>query len=112
MTPIRCVSSHTGICKWFSVEKGYGFVTPNDGSPDVFVHQTNIYAEGFRSLAEGEQVEYECVVDDQSGKTKAHNVTGPGGSYVQGAPRGYNNGDGGFGGGGGGNDGGFGGGFN
>lgn len=95
------------MTKWFSVEKGYGFITPNDGSPDVFVHQTNIYAEGFRSLAEGETVEYECVVDETTGKTKAHNVTGPGGSYVQGAPRGYNaGGGGGFGGG----DGGFGGG--
>ena len=49
----------SGTCKWFNSEKGYGFVSPDDGSEDVFVHQSVIKAQGFRSLAEGEPVEFE-----------------------------------------------------
>ncbi len=49
----------TGTVKWFSDQKGYGFITPEDGSDDLFVHHSNIDAEGFRTLAEGQQVEYE-----------------------------------------------------
>ena len=47
--------------KWFSDQKGYGFVTPEDGSKDVFVHHTAIQGEGFRSLREGQQVEFEIT---------------------------------------------------
>lgn len=46
----------SGNVKWFNVEKGFGFITPADGGADLFVHQTNIHAEGFRSLGEGEEV--------------------------------------------------------
>ena len=49
----------SGTCKWFNSEKGYGFVTPDDGSEDVFVHQSVIKAQGFRTLADGEPVEFE-----------------------------------------------------
>ena len=44
-------STKNGTCKWFNVQKGYGFIAPDDGSDDVFVHQTVVHANGFRSLA-------------------------------------------------------------
>ena len=49
----------TGTVKWFSDQKGFGFITPEDGGDDLFVHHSNIDAEGFRTLTEGQQVEYE-----------------------------------------------------
>ncbi len=49
----------TGTVKWFNDSKGFGFITPSDGSNDVFVHHSSIKSEGFRSLAEGQQVNYE-----------------------------------------------------
>ena len=48
-----------GTVKWFSDEKGYGFITPEDGSKDLFVHHSNIAGEGFKSLPEGARVEFE-----------------------------------------------------
>ncbi len=49
----------TGTVKWFNPEKGYGFIKPDDESPDVFVHHSAINAEGFRTLEEGKKVEYD-----------------------------------------------------
>ena len=49
----------TGTVKWFSNEKGYGFITPEDGGKDLFVHFSNISGEGYKSLNEGSKVEYE-----------------------------------------------------
>lgn len=49
----------SGTVKWFNESKGYGFITPDDGSEDVFVHYSNITGEGFRSLGENQKVEYE-----------------------------------------------------
>jgi CspA family cold shock protein len=50
-----------GKVKWFSDSKGYGFITPDDGSHDVFVHFSDVQGEGFKTLAEGDTVEYEVV---------------------------------------------------
>ncbi|HEX2715111.1 MAG TPA: cold-shock protein [Candidatus Acidoferrales bacterium] len=51
----------TGTVKWFNGEKGYGFITPEDGSKDLFVHFSAIQGEGYRSLNEGQKVEYEAT---------------------------------------------------
>jgi cold shock protein len=50
----------TGTVKWFNDSKGYGFITPDEGGKDLFVHQSNILSEGFRSLSENARVEYEA----------------------------------------------------
>jgi CspA family cold shock protein len=48
-----------GKVKWFNEKKGFGFITPDDGSAELFVHYSNISAKGFRSLSDGQEVEYE-----------------------------------------------------
>jgi len=61
-----------GTVKWFNGEKGYGFIAPSDGSADVFVHFTGISGSGYRSLEEGQTVEYD-VTQGQKG-LQAENV--------------------------------------
>ena len=53
--------SMTGTVKWFNDSKGFGFITPEDGGQDCFVHHSSIQADGFRSLDEGDKVEFDLV---------------------------------------------------
>ena len=63
----------TGTVKWFNDSKGFGFITPEDGSKDCFVHHTEIQGEGFKSLREGEKVEFD-VTQGQKGPAAANVV--------------------------------------
>ena len=63
----------TGTVKWFSDEKGFGFITPDDQSSDLFVHHSDINAEGFKTLAEGAKVTFDAEQGDKG--HKAANVT-------------------------------------
>ena len=62
-----------GVVKWFNDGKGYGFITPDESEKDCFVHYSAIQADGFRSLKEGERVEFEIVSGDKG--PAAENVT-------------------------------------
>ena len=84
----------SGTVKWFNDQKGFGFITPNDGGEDLFVHQSSIRSDGFRSLGEGETVEYQ-IESGNDGRTKAVDVTGPNEGPVQGSRGGGGGGGGG-----------------
>ena len=64
----------TGTVKWFNDAKGYGFISPEDGGKDLFVHHTAISGEGFKSLSEGAKVEYE-EAEGQKGPEAKNVVT-------------------------------------
>ena len=61
----------TGTVKWFNATKGYGFIQPDDGGKDVFVHITAVEAAGLRGLDENQKVSYELERDKRSGKESA-----------------------------------------
>ncbi len=62
----------TGTVKWFNAEKGYGFIVPDDGGKDVFVHITAVEQAGFKTLDEGQKLEFE--LQDNRGKQAATNL--------------------------------------
>jgi CspA family cold shock protein len=61
----------TGVVKWFNAEKGYGFITVDEGGQDVFVHYSAIEMNGYRSLAEGQHVEFEVGAGDKGPQAEA-----------------------------------------
>ena len=63
----------TGTVKWFNEQKGYGFIQPDDGGRDVFVHISAVERSGMRGLAEGQKVAYELQADRRTGKESAAN---------------------------------------
>jgi len=66
---------NNGTVKWFNAEKGYGFISNDDGGEDVFVHFSAIMTDGYKSLAEGQKVTFETEVDPKnSAKLRAVNV--------------------------------------
>ncbi|GGZ29398.1 MULTISPECIES: cold-shock protein [Asticcacaulis] len=64
----------TGTVKWFNATKGYGFIAPEDGSNDIFVHISAVERAGFRSLNEGQKLSYELARDPKSGKMSAEKL--------------------------------------
>lgn len=64
----------TGTVKFFNSTKGFGFITPDQGGPDVFVHISAVERSGMRSLAEGQKVSFDIVADRRSGKSAADNL--------------------------------------
>ncbi|MEW9616748.1 cold-shock protein [Shinella sp. S4-D37] len=65
---------NTGTVKWFNSTKGFGFIAPDNGATDVFVHISAIERAGLNSLVEGQKVSYDVVQDRKSGKNSADNL--------------------------------------
>lgn len=65
----------TGTVKWFNGDKGYGFIQPDEGGKDVFVHISAVERSGLSKLVDGQKVSYEVVQDRRSGKSSAENLT-------------------------------------
>ena len=61
----------TGTVKWFNTQKGYGFIQPSSGGPDVFVHISAVERAGMNGLRDGQKISYEIVTDRRSGKASA-----------------------------------------
>ncbi|NTJ66508.1 cold-shock protein [Agrobacterium rhizogenes] len=65
---------NTGTVKWFNSAKGFGFIQPDNGSMDVFVHVSAVERAGMRSLSDGQKITYDIVQDRRSGKSSADNL--------------------------------------
>jgi cold shock protein len=65
---------NTGTVKWFNEQKGYGFIQPDNGQKDVFVHISAVERAGMRTLKEGQKISFEIVTDKRTGKSSAGNL--------------------------------------
>jgi CspA family cold shock protein len=63
-----------GTVKWFNAQKGYGFIAPDGGGPDAFVHISAVERAGLKGLSDGQKVQYDLVADPRKGKTSAENL--------------------------------------
>ena len=66
---------NTGTVKWFNEQKGYGFIQPDNGQKDIFVHISAVERAGLRTLKEGQKVQFEIVTDKRTGRSSAGNLT-------------------------------------
>lgn len=64
-----------GTVKWFNSQKGFGFIQPDDGSKDVFVHISDVERSGMSNLNEGQRINFEIVADQRTGKSSAGNLS-------------------------------------
>jgi CspA family cold shock protein len=74
LTPVKGHSMNTGTVKFYNDQKGFGFIKPDDGSKDVFVHATALERAGMRSLAEGQKVAFDTQEDRRTGKIAVGNI--------------------------------------
>lgn len=65
---------NTGTVKWFNEQKGYGFIQPENGNKDVFVHISAVERAGMKTLREGQKIQFEIVTDKRTGKSSAGNL--------------------------------------
>jgi CspA family cold shock protein len=65
---------NTGVVKWYNSQKGYGFIQPDNGDKDVFVHVTALERAGLRGLVEGQKISFEVQTDRRTGKSSATNL--------------------------------------
>ena len=66
---------NTGTVKWFNEQKGYGFIQPDNGQKDIFVHISAVERAGLRTLKEGQKVTFEIVTDKRNGRSSAGNLS-------------------------------------
>jgi cold shock protein len=64
----------TGTVKWFNPDKGYGFIRPDDGGKDVFVHVSAVQQSGLRNLQEGQKIAFDVIADKRTGRSSAANL--------------------------------------
>jgi cold shock CspA family protein len=83
-------TTYSGTCKWFNSTKGFGFISVEGEVQDVFVHQSEIFADGYRTLEEGAKVEFKIGRDPKNpDKFRAVEVTGPNGEKIDGGSGGW-----------------------
>jgi cold shock protein len=73
---LKGIVMSTGTVKFFNADKGFGFIQPDNGGPDVFVHVSAVESAGMRTIVEGQKLDFETVKDNRSGKIAAQNLRG------------------------------------
>jgi cold shock protein len=73
---LKGIVMSTGTVKFFNADKGFGFIQPDNGGPDVFVHVSAVESAGMRTIVEGQKLDFETVKDNRSGKIAAQNLKG------------------------------------